>query len=137
MEKLRGLLGGIIGAGGAFVSSLCCLLPVTIVLLGLGSGTFMATTMQYTSVFVPLGVISVGAGFYLHLRERRRCTREGCSMAGSALNLLLISLSAAVVAAAIFFTLFPALSSDLLLWATSRSGAEGRTTMGMPTGVAR
>ena len=55
------------------VSSLCCVLPVAIVLLGLGSGAFMATTMKYTAVFVPIGIISVSAGFYLHIREKRRC----------------------------------------------------------------
>jgi hypothetical protein len=137
MEKLRCLLGGIIGAGGAFVSSLCCVLPLAIVLLGLGSGAFMATTMQYTSVFVPLGVISVSTGFYLHLRERRRCARAGCSMAGSSLNLILLSVSALIVAIALLFTLFPALSSDLLTWASGASGAAGGKTMSMPTGVSR
>jgi len=123
--------------GGAVVSSLCCVLPLAIIVLGLGSGAFMATTMQYTSVFVPLGVISVSTGFYLHLGERRRCARAGCSMAGSSLNLILLSVSALVVALALFFTLFPALSSDILLWASGASGATGGTTMPMPTGVSR
>lgn len=123
--------------GGAVVSSLCCVLPLAIVLLGLGSGAFMATTMKYTSVFVPVGVISVSTGFYLHLRERRRCAREGCSMAGSKLNLFLLGLSALVVATALFFTLFPALSSDLLLWATTGRNSGAVDSMGMPAGVTR
>ena len=38
------------------MSSLCCVLPLAIVLLGLGSGAFMATTMKYTAIFVPIGV---------------------------------------------------------------------------------
>jgi hypothetical protein len=43
---------GSIGAGlaawaGAGLSSLCCLLPLAIIVLGLGSGAFMAVTMQY------------------------------------------------------------------------------------------
>jgi len=119
------------------VSSLCCVLPLAIVLLGLGSGAFMATTMQYTSVFVPIGVISVGAGFYLHLRERRRCAREGCRVAGCTLNLILLSVSALVVAAALFFTLFPSLSADLLLWATTGRSPGPVDSMGMPAGVTR
>ena len=123
--------------GGAVVSSLCCVLPLAIVLLGLGSGAFMATTMQYTSVFVPIGVISVGAGFYLHLRERRRCAREGCRVAGCTLNLILLSVSALVVAAALFFTLFPSLSADLLLWATTGRSSGPVDSMGMPAGVTR
>ncbi len=91
MARLRGLLEGFIGAAGALLSSLCCVLPVTIVLLGLGSGAFMATTMKYTPVLVPIGVLSVSAGFYLHFRERRRCAREGCRMAGGAWNLALLT----------------------------------------------
>ncbi len=134
MEKLRGFLGGLIGAGGALVSSLCCVLPVAIVLLGLGSGAFMAKTMKYTPIFVPLGVLSVVAGFYLHFRERRRCAREGCRMGGSAVTLALLTLSALVVALAVFFTAFPGYSSDLLMRATSKQGAGTPHTMDMPTG---
>ncbi len=137
IPRVQALLGGVVGTAGAVVSSLCCVLPLTIVLLGLGSGAFMATTMQYTTIFVPIGVISVGAGFYLHLRERRRCARERCSMAGSRLNLILLSVSALVVALALFFTLFPALSGDLLLWATTGRNSGPVESMGMPTGVTR
>ncbi len=136
MGRLRGLLGGFISAGGAVISSLCCVLPVAIVLLGLGSGAFMATTMKYTAVFVPIGIISVSAGFYLHFREKRRCRREGCPMAGSTWNLAILVVSAVLVAAAVFFTLLPETSANLLMWATAkRSG--GPPTMDMPMGSPR
>jgi hypothetical protein len=126
--RLRGLLGGFIGAAGAGLSSLCCLMPVAIVLLGLGSGAFMATTMKYTPVFIPVGVATVAAGFYLHLRERRRCTREGCRMVGSTWNLVLLTASALILAAAGLLSLFPALSSDLIMWAMSKQSASGTQT---------
>ncbi len=135
MQRLHTLLGGAISLGGAFVSSLCCVLPVGIVLLGLGSGAFMATTMKYTPVLVPIGVLSVTLGFYLRLRERRRCAREGCRMVGAGSSLALLSLSAVVVAAAVFFTVMPGLSSDLLTWATGSQG--GPSTMDMPMGTTR
>ena len=134
MEKFQGFLGGIISAGGASLSSLCCVLPVTIVLLGLGSGAFMAVTMKYTPVFVPIGVISVSAGFYLHFRERRRCAREGCRMAGSGWNLALLTLSAMVVATAVFIALVPGLASDLLMWATASRGEASPSMTDMPMG---
>lgn len=104
------------------------------VLLGLGSGAFMAVTMKYTAVFVPIGVLSLFAGSYLHLRERRRCEREGCRTVGSGWNLALLAVSALVVAAAVFFSLFPALSSDVLMWATASRSEAG---MSMPTDSAR
>ena len=123
--QLRAWLGGVIGSGGVVLSSLCCLMPVTIILLGLGSGAFMATTMKYTAVFIPLGVVGVTAGFWLHLGERRRCTRQGCRMAGGTLNLVLLTASALIVATAGLLSLFPALSSDLIMWAMSQQSASG------------
>ena len=137
MARLRGVLAGLMSASGAFVSSLCCVLPVAIVLLGLGSGAFMATTMKYTPILVPIGVGSVTAGFWLHLRDRRRCAREGCRMAGGVLNLALLMLSAMVVATAVFFTAFPGASSDLLMWATATHGKDASHTMGTPMGSPR
>src|SRR2546422_8954898 len=68
---------GSIGAGltawaGALLSSLCCLLPLAVIVLGLGSGAFMAVTMQYRWVLIPAGVLGVTTGFVLYVRERRR-----------------------------------------------------------------
>ncbi len=137
MARLDGILGGIISAGGAIVSSLCCVLPLMIVLLGLGSGAFMATTMKYAYIFVPIGLISVTAGFYLYSRERQRCARKGCHMSGGAWNLGVLVGSALVVAAAVFLTLFPVASSDLLMWATSRQRDATPHPMDMPMGSHR
>jgi hypothetical protein len=137
MERLQAMLGGAIGVSGAVVSSLCCLLPLLVILLGLGSGAFMATTMKYTAVFVPIGIASVGAGFYLHVRERHRCARGRCRMAGGPWNLALLTFSALVVAITTFLALFPATASDLLLWAmTSRERAPSHS-MEMPPGAGR
>src|SRR5437016_10702480 len=83
---------GSIGAGlaawaGALLSSLCCLLPLAVIVLGLGSGAFMAVTMRYRWLLIPAGVIGVTAGFVLYLRERRRCNALACRMAGSRVTL--------------------------------------------------
>ena len=50
---------------GAGLSSLCCLLPLAIITLGLGSGAFMAVTMKYRWILIPAGVLGVTAGFIL------------------------------------------------------------------------
>jgi hypothetical protein len=134
-DRLRAVIAGFVSVGGAVVSSLCCLLPLAIVLLGLGSGAFMATTMKYSALFIPIGVASVSLGFYLHFREKQRCVKAGCRMAGSTLNLVLLSVSAVVVAAAIFLTLFPATSANLLMWATAKAGSGAPHTLTMPMGA--
>ncbi len=66
---------------GAVLSSLCCLLPLAVILLGLGSGAFMAVTREYRWLLLLAGVLGVGTGFVLYVRERRRCDQLGCRMA--------------------------------------------------------
>jgi len=64
---------GVAAWAGAVLSSLCCLLPLTVIVLGLGSGAFMAVTMQYRWILIPTGVLGVVLGVALYIRERRRC----------------------------------------------------------------
>jgi len=110
---------GAVGAGvaawvGAALSSLCCLLPLAIIVLGLGSGAFMAVTMKYRGVLIPAGVVGVTTGFTLYVRERRRCNAAACRMAGSRVTLALLIMAGLVVTASIALDRFPELTSGLL-----------------------
>ncbi|MBI4240198.1 MAG: hypothetical protein HY613_00645, partial [Candidatus Rokubacteria bacterium] len=107
---------------GAVLSSLCCLLPLTVILLGLGSGAFMAVTMQYRWVLIPAGVLGVALGFVLYARERRRCAQLACRMAGSRVTLALLTAASLVVASAIALDRFPEMTSDLLARLTEGAG---------------
>ena len=111
---------GSIGAGlaawaGALLSSLCCLLPLAVIVLGLGSGAFMAVTMRYRWLLIPAGVIGVTTGFVLYVRERGRCNALACRMAGSRVTLMLLIVAGLVVATSIVLDRFPEMSSDLLV----------------------
>src|SRR3989442_7226889 len=112
--RLGAASAGVAAWIGAALSSLCCLLPLTIIVLGLGSGAFMAVTMQYRWILIPAGVLGVGAGFVLYVRERRRCAALACRMAGSRLTLALLVAACAVVATSIVLDRFPEMTSDLL-----------------------
>ena len=105
---------GVIGIAAAIMSSLCCLLPLTVVLLGLGSGAFMMVTMQYRALFLPVGVLGVALGYYFHFQKRRRCARDGCAFVGGRLNLILLSVATVIVALALGLDFFPQLSSEVL-----------------------
>lgn len=105
--KLASLKSGLVSFGGAFVASLCCLFPLSVVLLGLGSGAFMMTTMQYRPLLLPLGILGVGLGYYLYMREKRRCKALGCQMAGSRVNLVLLGVATVMLAVEVIFVLFP------------------------------
>jgi hypothetical protein len=131
--------GGSLGASvaawvGAVLSSLCCLLPLAVVALGLGSGAFMAVTMQYRWILIPLGVIGVVTGFVLYGRERRRCDALACRMAGSRISLALLILASVVVGASIVLDRFPEVTADLLARVTdggAHPSASGHDVGGM------
>src|SRR5262245_17258608 len=108
------LTAGLVAWVGAALASLCCLLPLTIIVLGLGSGAFMATTMQYRWLLVPAGIIGIVVGFALYVRERRRCDAIACRMAGSRITLALLIVASVVVTTAIVLDRFPEFTSDVL-----------------------
>ena len=108
------LIAGLAAWAGALLSSLCCLLPLAFIVLGLGSGAFMAVTMQYRWILIPTGVVGVGTGFVLYVRERRRCEQLACRMAGSRVTLALLIVASLVVATSIVLDRFPEMTSELL-----------------------
>ncbi|MCH7914404.1 MAG: hypothetical protein IH856_15425 [Deltaproteobacteria bacterium] len=105
---------GLVSFTSAFIASLCCLLPLTVVLLGLGSGAFMMVTMQYRYIFLPVGVVGVALGYYLYFREKQRCTSIGCAFVGRKFNLTLLGLATVMLVAELLLVIYPALVSELL-----------------------
>jgi hypothetical protein len=92
---------GVVAWVGAALSSLCCLLPLAVIALGLGSGAFMAVTMQYRWLLIPAGIAGVLGGVVLYVRERRRCDALVCRMAGSRMVLAALALAALIVTTSI------------------------------------
>ena len=105
---------GVVSLSAAMVASLCCLLPLIVVLLGLGSGAFMMVTMRYRAIFLPAGVIGVGLGYYFYFREKRRCSGAGCVFVGGKLNLVLLCVATVVVVLTLALDFFPQLTSGIL-----------------------
>jgi mercuric ion transport protein len=113
--KVSAIMAGVVAWVGAVLASLCCLLPLTVILLGLGSGAFMATTMPYRWLLLPAGIIGIVTGFVLYLRERRRCDALACRMAGSRTTFALLILASLVVGTTVVLDRFPELTSDWLM----------------------
>jgi len=111
--SLSSIKAGMVSFLAAVVASLCCLLPLTVVLLGLGSGAFMMVTMQYRTIFLPTGVIGVSLGYVLYFREKRRCNSLGCTFVGRKANLALLIFATVVVVVAIILDIFPGLTSEI------------------------
>ena len=122
MWKPRSVGAGLAAWAGAVLSSLCCLLPLAVIVLGLGSGAFMTVTMQYRWILIPAGVLGAGTGFMLYVRERRRCEQLACRMAGRRVTLALLIVASLVVATSIVLDRFPEMTSDLLARLTEGAG---------------
>jgi hypothetical protein len=126
--KLTSLTSSAVGMLSASIASLCCLLPLAVVVLGLGSGAFMAVTMKYAAIFIPAGILGTGVGYFLYFRERRRCARLACAMAGSGMNLGLLILSTLVLAVAVTLTALPEYTARLIAsWGGMVSMEDGMT----------
>lgn len=111
---LASLKSGLLSFSSALVASLCCLLPVAVVLLGLGTGAFMMVTMQYQWLFLPIGILGVAAGYYLYFREARRCSTIGCAFASRKLNATLLAFATVLLGAEIVLAVFPDVAAKLL-----------------------
>ena len=114
MMKVSDVKSSAVAVISASVSSLCCLLPLVVVVLGLGSGAFMAVTMKYSSIFIPAGILGTGTGYYLYFRERRRCHRLACRMVGGRLNLVLLVVSTLVLGVSVTLTALPDYTAHLI-----------------------
>jgi Cu/Ag efflux protein CusF len=112
--QAKDLKPALVSLVGAFAASLCCLLPLAVIVLGLGSGAFMATTMRYQSLLLPFGILAVTAGYILYFRERQRCKGLVCAMAGSRLNLAALGVAAVVLLGEVVLVAFPEGASRLL-----------------------
>jgi hypothetical protein len=105
--RILNVKSGMVSLASAFVASLCCVLPLTVVLLGIGSGAFMITTMKYSNIFIPIGVIGVGLGYFLYFREKKKSAACGCPMRSKKLNLTILIFATILVVLSIVFNLFP------------------------------
>ncbi len=65
------------GGIGAFIASLCCLGPVIIVLLGLGSISTALTIGTYSWLFTSLAIIFFVLAITLYLKKKKCCNVNG------------------------------------------------------------
>lgn len=98
----------------------------------------MAVTIRYRGALIPAGALAVALGFVLYARERRRCARLRCRMAGARATLALLVAASLVVAGAIALDRFPELTSDLVARLTESGAQDASHDMkGMDTREAR
>ena len=68
--QIEDLKPWLIGVGTSFGAWICSVLPIKIVLLGLGSRGFLMVTMQYRIILYPLGLLGLMTAYWLYFRRR-------------------------------------------------------------------
>lgn len=63
--------------------SLCCIVPLLLLGVGLGGTMLPMFFVSYKVPFMTVAVTALGLAWYLYLRDRRRCLTEGCVLVGS------------------------------------------------------
>lgn len=111
---LRPFKAGLVSVSSAFIASLCCLLPLTVVLLGLGSGAFMMVTMRYQTVLLSVGAFGVALGYYLYFREKSRCTTVACTVVGRKFNITLLGAATVMLVVELLLVMYPEAVSEIL-----------------------
>lgn len=111
--KVAQLKSGLMGLASASVSSVCCLLPLAVVLLGLGTGAFAATTRPYSFLFISLGLVGLALSYWWNFKQGLGCTGAYCQLIRR-VNLGLLIFATLVIAAALVFNLLPGTMAALL-----------------------
>lgn len=109
-EPVGGKAAPLLAAGGllgALLASSCCLLPVTLVALGLGGAWLglLAPLAPFQPLFVALAATSLGVGFWLAYWPAATCAADGgCAVpTGRRTARAVLWLGASLLVAAIAF----------------------------------
>ena len=104
------------GAGllSALFAASCCLIPLGVIAVGLGSVGWMMTMMRYQWLTIPGGILFLGLSYYFYFKERRRCTQTGCRFVGQHFTIGILIFATGIVSVALAGTLFPSLINGLL-----------------------
>jgi copper chaperone CopZ len=86
--KHAGILSAILG-------SICCVGPLVLIALGLGTGA--AVIGRYHWVFIAAAIVILGWAWAKHVRERNRCACGHRGMDGRRISLITLLLASAVV----------------------------------------
>lgn len=73
MEKPKRIdkKGGLIGILAGLLASLCCITPVVLIFLGLGSVSFAFSFIGLKAYFLIASLILLGIAFYIHLQQKK------------------------------------------------------------------
>ena len=70
--------------------SLCCIVPLILLGVGLGGTMLPMFFVSYKVPFLTAAVMALGLAWFLYLRDKKRCLAEGCPLVGSRFRLWML-----------------------------------------------
>ena len=107
-------LPGATGLVAALLAASCCLLPLTLIGVGVAGAGLMMTMMRYEWITLPLGVVGLAGAHALYFRERRRCDTAGCRLVGERTTRTMLGIATVIVAVALLLRFFPSWTAAVL-----------------------
>lgn len=97
----------LISLASAILASVCCVLPLLALTLGLVGFGLAGTISRYSLLFISLGATGLGLAYYLYFQERRRCDAIGCRMVGQTWNKVFLGLGTILMVGVLALKLLP------------------------------
>lgn len=82
----------------AFVASICCIGPLVLILLGLGSLGIGAVIGKYHWYFIAGALVLIIFAWRSFFKERKTCNLKGCQMENKKITLITLTIATLIVA---------------------------------------
>lgn len=95
-----------LGILSAVIASICCIGPLLLILLGLGSLGIGAAIGRYHWYFIAVALMLLIIAWKGYLKEKKTCNLKGCQMENKRMILVTLIISTLVVAVFMGFNLY-------------------------------
>lgn len=95
-----------LGILSALIASICCIGPLVLILLGLGSLGVGATIGKYHWYFISGAIILITSAWRKFLKEKKTCSLKGCKMENKKITLIILLVTTFVVVTFIALNLY-------------------------------
>lgn len=86
-----------IGVLSAITASICCIGPLILIALGLGSLDLGAVINKYHGLFLSAGILLILFSWIRYFKEKKRCTIKKCQMENKRVTLSILIISTTIV----------------------------------------
>lgn len=87
-----------IGIFASIFASICCIVPLVLILLGLGTLGIGAIIGKYHRHFLGVGVLLILVAWWYYFKEKMSCKLKGCQMENKTKTLVILIIATLIIA---------------------------------------